>query len=160
MIAEWFISYTLASKCSALWSRTNYGVTHQEVGQRSREDRAIISWPEAWNPKDTTVTATLALFPTGKKLLKPKIPPGPLFRAADPAFVIVRPCGKSAACAAEYATGQVIISEKSPAVDVFGRYYVSELARGEVGLYERGKGLQASLAIVEKSAGTGSAEPR
>jgi len=69
MIAEWFLSYTLASKCSALWSRTNYGVTHQEVSQRSREDRGIISWPEAWNPKDTTVTATLALFPTGKKLL-------------------------------------------------------------------------------------------
>ncbi len=120
-------------------------------------DRAVISWPQAWNPKDTTVTATLALFPTGKKLLKPKIPPGPLFRAADAAFVIVRPCGKAAACAAEYATGQVIISEKSPALDVLGRYYVSELATSEVGLYERGKGLQASVALGTKPPDTGGA---
>jgi hypothetical protein len=110
-------------------------------------DRAVISWPQAWNPKkDPTVTATLALFPSGKALLKPKIPPGPLFRAADPGFVIVRPCAPYAAAAVEYTTGRMITSE-TPALDVLGKYYVTELPNGEVGLYERGKGLQASVSL-------------
>jgi WD40 repeat protein len=109
-------------------------------------DRAVVSFQTAWNPKDTTVTATLALFPSGKVLLKARIPPGPLFRAADPGFVIVRPCGKSAACAVEYTTGQMIVSE-TPALDVLGRYYVAEKAIGEVGLYERGKGLQTTVSL-------------
>jgi len=109
-------------------------------------DRAVISWPQAWNTKNTTVRATLALFPSGKVLLRLRIPPGPLFRATDPGFVIVRPCGKAAACAVEYTTGEVIMSEM-PALDVRGKYYVVEPASGEVGLYERGKGLQASVSL-------------
>ena len=110
-------------------------------------DRAVISWPQAWNPKkDPTVTATLALFPSGKALLKPKIPPGPLFRAADPGFVIVRPCAPYAAAAVEYTTGRMITSE-TPALDVLGKYYATELPNSEVGLYERGKGLQASVSL-------------
>ena len=109
-------------------------------------DRAVVSWEKAWEPKDTTVKATLALFPSSKVLLKPRIPPGPLFRAADPGFVIVRPCGKSVACAVEYTTGEMIMSE-TPALDVLGRYYVAERAGGEVGLYERGKGLQAAVSL-------------
>jgi hypothetical protein len=46
-------------------------------------------------------------------------------------------------------TGQVIISETS-ALDVFGRYYVAEPSAGVVGLYERGKGLQATVALSDK----------
>ncbi len=49
----------------------------------------------------------------------------------------------------EFATGQVIISE-TPALDVFGNHYVAEVRNGEVGLYERGKGLQASVRLDER----------
>lgn len=109
-------------------------------------DRAVISWPKAWNPKNTTVTATLASFPSGRTLLKPKIPPGPLFRAADPGFVIVRPCRQSPACAVELSSGQVIVSD-TPALDILGQYYVAERPNGDLGLYERGKGLKASVSL-------------
>jgi hypothetical protein len=49
----------------------------------------------------------------------------------------------------ELSTGQVIISD-TPALDVFGRYYVAEPSTGAIGLYERGKGLQATVALHEK----------
>jgi hypothetical protein len=106
----------------------------------------MISWTRAWRKKDKTVTGSLVSFPSGEILAKPKIPPGPLFRAADPGFVIVRPCGKAAACAVEYTSGEMIMSE-TPALDVLGRYYVAEEASGEVGLYERGKGIQDAVVV-------------
>ena len=106
--------------------------------------------------KHGVVTVKLVAFPSGMLLLKPKIPPGPLFRAADPNFVLERPFGLRArdtsdarAAAVEFATGQVIVSD-TPALDVFGHYYVAEPRNGEVGLYERGKGLQATVTLGEQ----------
>ncbi len=136
-------------------------------------DRLMISDP-FW-VKDGVVTARLVAFPSGKEISKPKLPMGPLFRAADPAFVIIRPFGplpksqpdtergyqlfrpptpqpgpaNQRAAAVEIATGEVIISE-TPALDVFGRYYVAEPSPGVVGLYERGKGLQATIPLHQK----------
>jgi len=116
------------------------------------------------------VTARLAEFPSGKEIARPKLPVGPLFRAADAAYVIVRPCGPPPpphgkevlplcdpqmapanlrAAAAEISTGQVITSE-APALDVFRNHYIAEYKSGEVGFYERGKGLQASISLHEK----------
>jgi len=105
-----------------------------------------------------TVTATLVEFPSGKVLSKPRLPQGPIYRAADPNFVIVRPFAAAAimdldspkrSAAVEIRTGQVIVCD-SPALDVCGRYYAAERTDGELGLYERGKGLQATVAIAEK----------
>lgn len=114
--------------------------------------------------------ATLVTFPSGKVILKLKVPPGALHRATDTAFVIVRPYGRytlppsgmeafaasgfsmaypysqHGAVAVEMSTGQVITSE-TPALDVLGKYYVAEVSTGEVGLYERGKGLKASVSL-------------
>jgi len=90
-------------------------------------------------------------------LAQPKLPPGPASRATDPGFVIIRPFGRLSfiepteqrAAAVELATGRVIISE-TPLLDVFGRYYIAEPSPGVVGLYERGKGLQATVALHDK----------
>jgi hypothetical protein len=100
------------------------------------------------------LNATLVNFPSGKVLLKLKLPPGHLLTAADPAFVLTRPFGHLARdsdpvqriAAVEYRTGQVIISD-AQALDVFGNHYVTELKDGTVGLYERGKGVQATVTI-------------
>jgi len=107
--------------------------------------------------KHHLVSAKLVTFPSGKSLLKPKIPIGGLFRAADPNFVLVGPFGgytrntpDARAAAVELATGEAIVSD-TPVLDVFGRYYVAEPRNGEVGLYERGKGLQATITIAEKA---------
>ncbi|MGO4880672.1 MAG: hypothetical protein ACLP59_07600 [Bryobacteraceae bacterium] len=136
-------------------------------------DRLIIS--DMFWAKDGVVTARSVAFPSGKEVGKPKLPAGPLFRAADPAYIIVRPFGsppESAgkreyghmvyrppgpnvapinhrAAAVEIATGQVIISE-TPALDVYGRSYLAESSPGVVGLYERGKGLQATIDLHKK----------
>jgi len=136
-------------------------------------DRLMIA--DLFWAKDGVVTARYVAFPAGKEIARPKLPTGPLFRAADPAYIIVRPFGPLArsqghvesghmvyrppdpqavpvgqrAAAAEISTGQVIISE-TPALDVFGRNYVAEPHPGEVGLYERGKGLQATIALYQK----------
>lgn len=126
--------------------------------------------------KGSVVAARMVEFPSGKGIGKPKLPIGPLFRAADPAFVIIRPFGplrqggkphfesghlvygppdpqtepvNPRAAAAEISTGQVIISE-SPALDVFHNNYIAEPSPGEVGFYERGKGLQATIALHQK----------
>ena len=107
------------------------------------------------------VTATLIAFPSGRVLSKTKIPPGPVFRAADARFVLVRPCGpfprrldsdwehvkKTGAC--ELRTGQLTLS-RTPALDVFGGHFVAESATGEIGLYERGK--PAAIATVSLDA--------
>jgi WD40 repeat protein len=107
-----------------------------------------------------TVTATLVAFPSGKVLSKPILPQGPIYRAAGPNFVIVRPFGVASpaelvsnspkrSAAVEIRTGQMIVCD-TPALDVFGQYYAAERTDGELGLYERGKGLQASVMITEK----------
>ena len=105
-----------------------------------------------------TVNAQLVAFPSGKLLSKPVLPPGPIYRAADPSFVIVRPFAAATredrynpkrSAAVEIRTGQMIVCD-SPALDVFGQYYAAERADGELGLYKRGKGLQATVMITEK----------
>jgi hypothetical protein len=111
----------------------------------------IVSSPRAL----PIVPATLAAFPSGKVLSRLKLPAGPLFRAADPRFVLIRPFGQEGwgnnpdakrAAAVEFSTGQVIVSETF-ALDVHGRYHVAEPNNGEVGLYERGKGLQEKISL-------------
>ncbi len=73
-----------------------------------------------------TVTAKLVAFPSGKVLSKPKLPPGPIYRAADPNFVIVHPFAAASfmdlnsnspkrSAAVEFRTGQVIVCD-SPAL--------------------------------------------
>ena len=123
--------------------------------------------------KPSTGTATVLAFPSGETLSKPLLPLGPLFRAADPSFVLIRPFEidytpeaartstfktplgtqtvtvhpfSSRAAAVEFATGQVIASDTS-ALDVFGNLYVAGLPDGDLGLYERGRGLQAVVAL-------------
>jgi len=129
-------------------------------------DQLLIS--EMFWARHGFVKAHLAAFPSGKKLARPKLPAGPLFRAADPAYVIVcrLPQGQAAggacwppdsktapadrqAVAAEITTGDVI-TNGTPALDVYHNYYIAESSQGEVGLYERGKGLQAKIALHEK----------
>jgi WD40 repeat protein len=113
-------------------------------------DRLIIS-PLG---KRTVVTATLVAFPSGKVLAKPTLPPGPLLRATDRGFVLIRPFGEyiladdpsPRAAAVEFGTGKVIVSN-APALDVLGNYYAAERINGEVGLYERGKGIQAAVKL-------------
>jgi hypothetical protein len=86
-----------------------------------------------------------------------KVASEPLFRAADSGFAIVRPFGRkflwnpyvTKSAAVELATGQAIISDTLP-LDVFGHHYVAEPFAGAVGLYERGKGLQATVALHDK----------
>jgi hypothetical protein len=115
-------------------------------------DRLLISLTVLGRP---AITAKLVAFPSGRVLSKPILPPGPIYRAADPSFVIVRPFAAATreelynpkrSAAVEIQTGQVIVCD-SPALDVFGRYYAAERADGALGLYERGKGLQATVAI-------------
>src|SRR5208282_4698994 len=102
----------------------------------------------------TTVNATLVDFPSGRVLSKAKLPPGQLFQAADPAFVLIRPFGRTVpgsnpalkSSAVEFRTGQVIMSD-AETLDVFGTHFIMELPDGKLGLCERGKGVQASVAI-------------
>jgi hypothetical protein len=98
----------------------------------------------------------LVAFPSGKILSRPRVPPNQLFRAADPGFVIARPLAvirkhdpNAPTFAVALRTGQVIVSH-TPALDVFGRYYIAESGTGEAGLYELGKGLQATVALYNK----------
>lgn len=131
-------------------------------------DRLLIA-DMKWAEKGV-VNARLAAFPSGKEVGKPRLPTGPLFRAADPAYVIVRPCGPPPrpeegllvrprdpktmpvnlrSAAAEVSTGDAVISE-TPALDAFHNYYIAESSPGTVGLYERGKGLQDTIALHQK----------
>jgi hypothetical protein len=110
----------------------------------------------SYHAKQRVKTGTLVLFPSGKILSRPTIPLDQLFRATDPGFVIARPLQairrinpNAPTSAVELSTGQVIVS-RTPAIDVLGRYYVAEPSPGTVGLYERGKGLQATIALYEK----------
>ncbi len=137
-------------------------------------DRVMISSMQ-WARRGV-VTARLTAFPSGRPLLKVKLRPGPLSRAADPGFVIVHPFAQyppppqpfdvspafdvhrppahpadrtRGAIAVEIATGHLITSE-THALDVPGSYYVAEPSAGVVGLYERGKGLVARVDLHEK----------
>jgi hypothetical protein len=140
-------------------------------------DRVMIS--SMWWVRRRIVTARLVAFPSGDLLSKPKLPPGPLLRTSEPGFVIVHPFAqyplptppfevsrgvrvfrppapqaapanqKKRTVAIEIATGQLIVSD-TPALDVLGHYYVAEPSPGMVGLYERGKGLQATVVLHDK----------
>ncbi len=116
-------------------------------------DRLLVS--DLFYAKNGHVTAELLEFPSGRLLSKPVLPAGELFPATDPSFVIVRLSGKDTidrpqrTAAAELDTGELIVSE-TPALDVLGRYYVAEPRRGRAGLYELGKGLQATIDLHKK----------
>jgi len=115
-------------------------------------DRLVLS---ALVLQHRTTTAALVAFPSGRVLSRRKVPPGPVFPAADPRFVLIRPCGPFPCLepyprcdsnwdrvkktgAYDWHKGQLTVS-RTPALDVFGDHYVSESADGEIGLYERGK---------------------
>jgi len=109
-------------------------------------------------PQGDRMRARLMDFPSTREIAKATIPVGPLRRATDPGFILIRPFGKRSllgdprawrAAAAELATGEVIISGTA-AMDVLGPFYVAESSPGTVGLYERGKGLQAIVALHER----------
>jgi hypothetical protein len=116
-------------------------------------DRLLVS--DLINAKNGHVTAMLMEFPSGRVVSKPVLPAGALFPATDPSFVIVRHAGRNPndrlqrTAATDLQTGEVIVSE-TPALDVLGRFYVAEPRRGWVGLYERGKGLQATIDLHKK----------
>ena len=113
-------------------------------------DRLLVS--DLIYAKNGHAPAMLIEFPSGRLLSSPVIPAGALFPATDPDFVIVRPAGQTTidhpqrTAAAELHTGELIVSQ-TPALDVLGRYYVAESRPGWVGLYERGKGLQATVEL-------------
>ena len=140
--------------------RLTRGLKELEKAPRPRywsfigSDRLLISSPW-WPIRHGAVRAKLVAFPSGKQLARPRISLGELRAAADPAFVLIVPFGRMAfredssakrAAAAGIETGQVIISE-SCALDIRERYYVAEASPGVVGLYERAKCLQASVAL-------------
>jgi hypothetical protein len=97
-------------------------------------------------------TCKVITFPAGIVQSKPKVPVGRFYQTTDPGFILLRPFGKYAffrpqstrSAIAELSTGQV----SDGALDVIGRHYVAERVIGkEVGLYEIGKVLQASVVI-------------
>ncbi len=77
---------------------------------------------------------------------KAQLPAGAWSRTADPAFVLARPFGTGSTLAVDYAAGSAITS-KTSALDVMGSLYLAERPDGGLGLYERGKGILASVAI-------------
>jgi hypothetical protein len=116
-------------------------------------DKIFVSGGE--NPlKPGAANCKVIAFPSGQLLSEPKLPFGIFARATDPGFVILRhfgsalpgPSSPNRSAAMELSTEQAIVSETS-ALDVFGRLYAAEKEKGEVGLYEIGKGLKASCAL-------------
>jgi len=81
------------------------------------------------------VTATVVRFPSGEVLSTPTVPSAPLYRATNPEYIIVRPLGKFAAVAIEYASGKGVTS-KVPAMDFYGRFHAVERVTGELALYD------------------------
>jgi WD40 repeat protein len=119
-------------------------------------DRVFLSGGE--NPlKPGEANCKVLAFPSGQLLSESKVPFGTYARATDPGFVIVRHFGSSLpgrsspnrSAVVELSTGQVSISETS-ALDAFGRLYVAERGKGEVGLYEFGKDLKASCVLAAR----------
>ena len=107
--------------------------------------------------KRGVANAWIMEFPSGRLLSESKIPLGFFYAATSSGFIIIRPFGGYAmgvsssnrAAAVELSTGLVIISD-TPALDVFGRFYVAEPNPGVVGLYEIGKGLKATVTLYRK----------
>jgi len=116
-------------------------------------DKIFVSGGE--NPqKPGAANCKVIAFPSGQLLSEPKLPFGTFARATDPGFVILRhfgsalpgPSSPNRSAAVELSTEQAIMSD-TPALDVFGRLYAAEKEKGEVGLYQIGKGLKASCAL-------------
>jgi len=122
-----------------LWLIPRWDLSFTFVGPES----LVVSPLNSWHGR---FTASVVAVPSGKRLGKLQIPRSLLLAATDPGYVIIRPCGQYAAGAVEISTGQITPSV-SPDMDVFGQHYVTELPNGDVGLYERGKGLQASVSV-------------
>jgi len=121
-------------------------------GSRSKKDK-----------KEQVELGELVSFPAGTVVSKLKLPMSlRLFAAADPNFVLVRPFGPAAgypsawilksnrAAAVQFRSGDEVIINNQLAWDVFGQYYVAEPNPGEVGLYERGKGIQVAVVLHPK----------
>lgn len=126
-------------------------------------NRVLISSHGKWGKK-SIVTARIVDFPDGKEISKAKIPWAPDLQAAtDSAFLVVLhpywwefvpyDIGQihvkhpsDGAAAIELSTGKMITTN-TPAIDVFGNHYLAEPNPGEIGCYERGKGLQTRIAI-------------
>jgi len=114
--------------------------------------------------KKYIVAARIASLPDGTASSVTKIPWGPeLLGATDPRFLIILhpyysqfansyygsyrvPYPSQGAAAVELGASEMITSQ-TPALDVLGNKYVAEVRPGVVGLYERGKGLQASVVL-------------
>ncbi len=88
------------------------------------------------------VKAAIYSFPDGKALATPTIPYGPLFRATDPNYVIIRPYGKVAALAMNYTNGSGL-SSRVPAIDTRNEFHVAERTNGELALYRNVKDVVA-----------------
>jgi hypothetical protein len=109
-------------------------------------DRVIVRSPAGARSDSVTVPAEVVAFPSGKILSKTALPPGVWTATTHPGFVVVRPLGKPSAWAVEFSTGQAITS-KTSSLDIFENLYLAERVDGQIGLYERGKGARASLAV-------------
>ena len=137
-------------------------------------DQLLVSAGGLWDKKhpvpgrkNEIVSARLVDFPSGNLISTVKIPwSGVMRRAADPAWVILtapsfvdyrpRPYpglrltrGDEGAVAIELSSGESIVSATA-VMDVFGDRYVAEVRPGEIGLYERSKGLHASVVLDNK----------
>jgi len=131
-------------------------------------DLVLLCLPDASrskkDKKEHVELAELVSFPSGAVVSKMKFPMSlRLFAAANPNFVLVRPFGGPAAgypsawilkstqaAAVQFKSGNEIIINNQLALDVFGQYYVAEPNPGEVGLYERGKGIQIAVLLHPK----------
>ncbi len=92
----------------------------------------------------------LVSIPSGTVVSKLKLTAGLwLSPAADANFVLMLHFGRQAA-AVELRSGHEVITSEQTALDVLGQFYVSERNPGEVGLYERGKGCQATVMLHKK----------
>ena len=122
----------------------------------------VLTSPEG---RGKLVSGEILDFPSGQVLSHPKIPPGQLAYTTDSRYVIIRsdPLANPVTdlsdavgvidrqpfvrtVAVDYRTGEAIVSDTA-ALDVFGSFYVAELRNGDVGLYERGRGLQSVITI-------------
>jgi hypothetical protein len=115
-------------------------------------------------PDLVLMPAELISFPSGAVVSKVTLPPSPVFLpATDSNFVLLRRSGapvlgaggmrfskSSWAGAVEFRSGGEEIVSDQLALDVLGQYYVAEPGPGEVGLYERGKGIQARVSLHKK----------
>jgi WD40 repeat protein len=107
-------------------------------------DRLMMS-PDLPQPR---VTAQVVAFPSGKLLSQPILLAGPLSRTATLKVVVVRARTGTRTAAVDYENGQALITE-TPALDVYGSQYVTELTNGDLALYERATGLTATIPAAE-----------